>query len=275
MYQARFAEARANAYSTTLATEDNRVKGEAVRMVDELFAANGVAVLTEEPVLTSKDRFGVSPGATVSLDMVLKNAGAISTSEGGIKVRIIEASPILVPARTIAPLKSLPARKIVKTAADFGFKIADQATPGQKARLVAEVTYPGHDYTAARTERIEVEEVIGLNPTAAIDISYDTTPETSGFLGVTKKHDVGINLTAQYRGLSKGYEVSIQEVGSSYVSLVDGDDTTKVLNQGQSEKVVLTYKLSKSSRGKDVTLKVVVRHDGKVLEERTLTVKPK
>lgn len=273
VYQERFAAARASAYQSTLATEDARVNVEATRMVDELFAVNGVAMLTESPILASKDRFGVAPGAAVTLNMILKNAGAVSTAEGAIKVRIIEASPVLVPTRTIAPVRGLPARKIVKTNADFGFKIADGAMPGQKARLVAEITYPGHDYVAQRVERIEVEEVLGLNPSAAIDVSFDTTPTVSGFLG-SKKHDVGINLTAAYKGLSKGYEVSLEEVGTNFASFVDKDDVTKVLGQGQSEKLVLTYKLAKAARGKDVTLKVVVRYNGKVLEERTLNIKP-
>ncbi|MBY0517676.1 MAG: hypothetical protein K2P81_12240 [Bacteriovoracaceae bacterium] len=274
VYQARFAEARTQAYQTTLASEDARVKTSATSMVDELFAANGVPVLSEDPRLSSKDRFGISPGAAVSMDVVLKNAGAQATAEGGVKVRILEISPILNSQRTLAPLKSLPARKLVRTQADFGLKVSDQAEPGQKVRVVAELTYPGNDYAASRVQKVEMQEVLGLNPSATVDVSFDANPTVSGFLGITKTHDVGVNLGALYKGLDKGYDVTLEEVGSNFVSFKDKDDTTKVLGQGQSEKAVLSYKLSKSARGKDVVLKVVVRYAGQVLEERTLNIKP-
>jgi hypothetical protein len=207
--------------------------------------------------------------------MLLKNAGSQATGEGAIKVRIIEASPLLIPARTLAPLKSLPARKLVRTSADFGFKVADQAAPGQKVRLVAEVTYPGHDYTAARVERIEMEEMLGLNPTAGIDVSFNATPEVKGFLGSLKSHDIDVTLSAKYRGLDKGYEVTLEEVTTKYADIKTGKDTTKVLAQGSSEKAELTYKLAKTAIGKAVTLKVVVRYGGRVLEERLLNLNPR
>jgi hypothetical protein len=258
-----------------LTQEDQRVRGEAVEMVDELFAANGVAILTEAPRFKSPDTFGIAPGNSVNVEMLLKNAGSQATGEGAIKVRIIEASPLLIPARTLAPLKSLPARKLVRTSADFGFKVADQAAPGQKVRLVAEVTYPGHDYTAARVERIEMEEMLGLNPSAGIDVSFNATPDVKGFLGMLKSHDIGVNLTAKYRGLDKGYDVSVEEVGTKFAEIKDGSDTTKVLAQGSSEKAVLSYKLAKTAIGKAVTLKVVVRYGGRVLEERLLNLNPR
>ncbi len=275
VYQERFAASRRSAFDSTLTQEDQRVRGEAVDMVDELFAANGVAIMTEAPRFKSTDTFGVAPGNTINVEMLLKNAGSQATGEGAIKVRIIEASPLLIPARTLAPLKSLPARKLVRTSADFGFKVADQAAPGQKVRLVAEVTFPGHDYTAARVERIEMEEMLGLNPSAGIDMSFDATPEVKGFLGSTKSHDVEVTLSAKYRGLDKGYEVTIEEVDTKFADIRTGKDTTKVLAQGSSEKTKLTYKLAKTAIGKAVTLKVVVRYGGRVLEERLLNLNPR
>lgn len=275
VYQERFAASRRSAYESTLTQEDQRVRGEAVEMVDELFAANGVAVLTEAPSFKSTDVFGVAPGNSISVDMLLKNAGLQATGEGAIKVRILEASPLLIPARTLAPLKSLPARKLVRTSADFGLKVADQAAPGQKVRLVAEVTFPGHDYAAARVERIEMEEMLGLNPSAGIDVSYDATPEVKGFLGSLKSHDIDVTLSAKYRGLDKGYEVTLEEVDTRFADIKTRKDTTKVLAQGSSEKAELKYKLAKSAIGKAVTLKVVVRYGGKVLEERLLNLNPR
>jgi hypothetical protein len=275
VYQARFAEARRSAYDTTIATEDQRVRGEAVDMVDELFAANGVAILTEEPRFKSTATHGVAPGNPITVEMLLKNAGMQATAEGAIKVRMIEASPLLVPTRTLAPLKSLPARKLVRTDADFGFKVSDQAAPGQKIRLVAEVTFPGHDYAASRVERIELEEALALNPSAGVDVSFDSTPEVSGFLGSIKTHDIDVTLSAKYRGLDKGYEVTLEEVDGRYADIRTAKDTTKVLAQGASEKTQLKYKLAKSSRGQTVKLKVVVRYSGRVLEERVLTLNPR
>ena len=274
VYQARFAESRASSYQRTLPVEDGRVRSEAVTMVDQLFAANGVAMMTEAPKFVSSDRYGITPGATLSLAMVLKNSGMQATAEGGVKVRIIQTSSTLQSTRTVAPLKALPARKIIKTNADFGFKVADTASPGERVRLTAEVIYPGHDYASSRTEKIEIEEMVGVSPAATMNVDYSAEPQVAR-LGFSLTINMGVTLTAKYRGLDKGYNVSLEEVGSNYVNFTDGSDDTKVLGQGQSEKVVLAYKISKSARGKEVKMKLVVRYGNIVVEEQNISLKPR
>lgn len=275
VYQARFAESRASSYQRTLPVEDSRVRSEAVTMVDQLFAANGVAMMTEAPKFVSSDRYGITPGATLSVAMVLKNSGMQATAEGGVKVRIIQTSSTLQSTRSVAPLKSLPARKIVKTNADFGFKVADSASPGERVRLTAEIIYPGHDYVASRTERIEIEEMVGVSPEAKAELDYTAEPQVANAFGILRTLNLSVNLTAKYRGLDKGYNVTLEEVGTNFVNFSKSKDDTKVLGQGQSEKVIMAYKIQKSARGKEVKLKLVVRYGNIVVEEQNITLKPR
>lgn len=275
VYQARFAESRASSYQRNLPIEDNRVRSEAVTMVDQLFAANGVAMMTEEPKFVSSDRYGITPGSSLTVAMVLKNSGMRATPEGGVKIRILEISSTLQSSRTVAPLKALPARKIVKTNADFGFKVADTATPGERVRLKAEIIYPGHDYVSSRTEKIEIEEMVGVSPEAKADVEVTAEPQVANAFGFLRTLNLSVNLTAKYRGLDKGYNVTLEEVGSNFVSFSKSKGDTKVLGQGQSEKVIMAYKIQKTARGKEVKMKLVVRYGNTVVEEQIITVKPR
>jgi predicted nucleic acid-binding Zn-ribbon protein len=275
IYQERFASSRIQSYHSNLVNEEARVKDEATQMVDELFAANGVVSLNEIPELVSNSEYGVSPGTDINVSMLLKNAGAKATSEGAVKVRIIEVSPNLIVTRNVAPIKSLPARKIIKTNADFGLKVRDEAPAGSKVRLVAEISYPGHEYTAQRTEKIEIEEVLGVNPAALVDVSYDSNPSATGFLGRTLVHGVTVSVTAKHAGMSQGYEVSMEEVGTSFASYNDQRAQTAKLDRGVTGKATLRYKMTKSARGKEIQFKIVTKYNGKVIDEQMMKIKAK
>lgn len=275
VYQERFAEARARAYETTLSQEDRRVSAEAIALVDQRFATSGVVSQKELAAFSSGDKYGITPGAGLSLDLVLRNAGLAATAEGAVKVRILEASANLKSERSVALVKSLPARKIVRTAADFGFKVSDTATPGERVRLVAEISYPGHDYTAARTERIELEEMVGVSPAATLALEYTEAPQVANAFGILRSLNLAVTIGAQFRGLDKPYSVSLEEVGTNWVNFSFSGRDTKVLGQGESDRIVMGYKISKSARGKEVKLKLVARYGNVVVEERLVTLKPR
>jgi hypothetical protein len=273
VYQERFNVARASAYESALITEDQRVRSEAVAMVDELFAANGVAKLEELPVVISSNAFGVSPGADVKLSMLFKNAGARQSVDGEIKVRLIETSSNLSMERSLSAVKSLPARKLVKTEADFGLKVKDDAPAGSKIRILAEVIYPGHEFNSQRIEKVEIQEVLGVNPSATVALSFDSNPKPTGFLGRVLIHPVEVSLTAKHAGMTKGYDVSMEEIGSSFASYNDQSASTSAVTRGQIAKATLRYKLSKSAKGKEIKFKITTKYDGKLVDEQIITVK--
>lgn len=273
VYRERFASARTQSYQSTLPVEENRVHAEALRSVDELFAANGVAKLQEEATLKSDSIFGVAPGTDLKLDLLFKNAGAQATREGEIKVRLIEVSSNLLNTRQVSPVKSLAARKLVKTEGDFGLKVRDDAVAGGRVRILAEVMYPGHEFNAQRTERIEISEVLGVNPAAQVALEFNATPKPrTGLFNRVAIHTVDVNLTAKHEGMSKGYDVSIEEIGSSFASFTQQSARSQTVSRGQTSKVELKYKLDKSASDKEVKFKITVSYEGKSVSEEMMTV---
>ncbi|MCE3014148.1 MAG: hypothetical protein LW878_13900, partial [Proteobacteria bacterium] len=273
VFQERFASARAQSYQASLATEESRVQSEAIRSVDELFAANGIAKLQEEPTLKTGSIYGVAPGVDLKLDLLFKNAGAQATRDGEVKVRLIEVSSNLLNTRQVSPVKALAARKLVRTDGDFGLKVRDEAPAGSRVRIVAEVMYPGHEFNAQRTEKIEINEVLGVNPAATVALDYSTTPKpTTGLFSRVAIHTVAVNLTAKHEGMSKGYDVKMEEIGTSFASYNEQSATTSRVARGQTAKAELKYKLAKAASGKELKFKVTVSYEGKPVSEEIMTI---
>jgi len=276
VFQERFASARVQAYQSSLVTEELRVQSEAIRSVDELFAANGIAKLQEEATLKTDSIYGVASGVDLKLDLLFKNAGAQATREAEVKVRLIEVSSNLLNTRQISPVKALAARKLVRTDGDFGLKVRDDAPAGSRVRIVAEVMYPGHEFNAQRTEKIEISEVLGVNPAAIVALEYGKTPSpTTGLFNRIAIHTVGVNLTAKHEGMSKGYDVKMEEVGSSFASYNTQSASSSRVARGQSAKVELKYKLDKAAKGKEVKFKVTVTYEGKPVSEELMSINVK
>jgi hypothetical protein len=274
VYEQRFSEAMSVAYDRALPTEKTRIEREALDLLNSHFSSNGVVALAEAAVLKSADRFGVAPGNTIAVDLLLRNAGQQASVDGAIKVKVIETSNNVSVERVIAPINSIPARAVGHTSALFGMKILDNAQPGGKIRLLAEITYPGNDFQAVRTERIEVQETIGMNPAVTTNLDFSANPDVDGFLGRINVHSVTASLTAKYAGVNRGHEVRMEEVGSSYATFEVGQATAAV-RQGQPVNAVLKYKLKKNAKGKSIKFKVTVKFGNEVLEEREIVVKAK
>jgi hypothetical protein len=100
-----------------------------------------------------------------------------------------------------------------------------------------------------------------VNPSIENAVDYDTTPKVAT-LGIVKKHDIGVTVTPKFEGVEQGYEVSIEEVGSTYARFTNSKVTTERLSRGASKKMNFEYKLDKSARGKTVNFKVTVKNAG-------------
>ncbi len=276
VYQERFASARIQSYQSSLAGEETRVQREAISSVDELFAANGIAKLQEEASLKADSIYGVSAGVDLKLDLLFKNAGAQATRDGEIKVRLIEVSPNLINTRQVSPVKALAARKLIRTEGDFGLKVRDDAAAGTRVRLVAEVMYPGHEFNAQRTEKIEINEVLGVNPAASVALDYDSTPKpTTGLFNRIAIHTVAVNLTAKHEGMTKGYDVKMEEISSSFASYNNQAGSSSRVARGQTGKVELKYKIDKAAKGKEVKFKITISYDGKPVSEESMIINVK
>ncbi len=275
VFAARFAAARDASFNQQMPGEEARVSQEAQAQATNHFQQNAVIGLQEAPRLASAARWGVAPGNPLSLELFLKNAGHRASVDGAVQVRVVEASPQLVVAQQTAPVAGLAARRLGRTRPNLGLQVAASAEAGQRVRLVADLVFPGHDYQGSRTQRVEILETLAANPTAQLGVQFNNNPEQASWRGAVFIHDVTVNITAQYAGLSRPYQVTLQEVGSSYVDNHTPTAASAVLRQGQSQEVRVRYKLKRSAKGRTINLRLLVAYDGQTVEERTLQISVK
>lgn len=272
VYQARFTEAEPVGHDRALPLERARVEREASDALDVHFANNGVASLAETPQLGSTQTFGVAPGNTIGLNLAIRNAGARPTIDGAVTVRLLSLSSNLTAERSIAPLSPLPARSISNVFAQFGLKVSDAARPGDRVEVVAEMTYPGHDYRATRTERIELREALGVNAGVTLALDYDRSPGVANLFGTIRTHEVQVSLTGLYNGTTRNHEVRIEEIGTQYAEIITGQ-VSAALRQGQRVRQTLRYKLKRAAKNKTVKFKITVRYGSDLVEEQEIEVR--
>jgi hypothetical protein len=153
-------------------------------------------------------------------------------------------------------------------------KISDSAVPGSKIVISGEISHPGNHYRASRVEAFSLESIVSINPAVETSLDYDNTPKTAGFLGGVKSHDIDFTLAPKYEGVEEAYEVSIEELGSSYVSFEATKVTTGRLARGVGKKVNFGYRLAKSAKGKTINLKITVKNGSTVVKVSDFQIKP-
>lgn len=270
--QQAFSRAEADAYRTAIVTEEARVEVEAVALVQDHLKANSALTLKGEAKLSTKSEFGIAPGADVELKMVVKNIGA-KASTGNSLVKITEASSNLVLGSRQAALGQVAANSQADLSV-LALKVNDNAEPGSKVVIAGEIVHPGNHYRASRVENFRIESVLKVNPAIESEVAFTAAPNIAT-LGILKKHDIDFTVRPKHEGVSEGYEVSIEEVGSSLVKFSNSRTTTERLSRGQSKKVSFEYKLDKSSKGKTINLKVTVKNGGVTIKAQDLQIKPK
>lgn len=271
IYQQSFAQAENASYGGNLLTEVSRVETEAVNLVQEHLNSNSALTLRGSAKLSTTSIFGISPGVAVDLKMLIKNIGS-KDSSGNSLVKISEISGNLTPERREAPLVSVAANSHSDLSV-IKLQVNEASVPGSKVVLAGEIVHPGNHFRSSRVESFRIETVLGINPSIDSSVDFDATPKVSGLFG-TKKHEIDLKIKPRFRGVDRGYEVVLDEVGSDFMAITSRPATTEVLGRGVEKKMRFQYKLSKASRGKTVTLKLTVKNDGKIVSEQNLEIRP-
>jgi chromosome segregation ATPase len=272
IYQQTFARAESNAYAGVLPAETSRVETEAVNLVQDHLNGNAALTLKGSAKLSTTNSYGISPSADADLKMIIKNIGN-QASLGNSLVKITEISNNITADRKEAPLSTVAPHahadlSVVK------LHVNEAALPGSRVVIAGEIVHPGNHYRSNRVESFRIETVVAINPSIDAKLDFDTTPDISGLFG-TKKHDVELALSPKFAGVDQGYEVSLEEVGTTFVEITARPSTTEVLGRGVQKKVKFTYKLAKAAKGKTLTLKLTVKNAGKIVSQQDLSIVPK
>nr|MBA2405903.1 hypothetical protein [Bdellovibrionales bacterium] len=268
IYTQSFARAENASYAANIVNEEARVENDAIALVGTHLNESSALTLKGEAKLKGEATYGISPGAEVELKMLLKNIGAKAATTS--VLRITSSSANLVVANRDAGVPAVAA----KSQADLTvmkLKVNDAALPGSKVTITGELVHSGSHYQANRIEKFRIEAVVAVNPSVENAADFDSSPKVST-LGIVKKHDIGYSITPKFEGVEQGYEVSIEEVGSSYARFTNSKVTTERLARGASKKMNFEYKLEKSARGKKITFKVTIRNGGAEIKTQELQI---
>lgn len=258
IYNQSFTRSENASYAANIQIEEARVEGEAIAMVGIYLNEGSALTLKGEAKLKGEATYGISPGSEVELKMLLKNIGAKIANNS--IIRITSSSSNLVIANRDNAVPAV-APKAQADLAVMKLKVNDNAVPGSKVIIAGELVHAGNTYRASRVENFRVEAVVAVNPSVENVVDYDTTPKVAT-LGIVKKHDIDFTVTPKFEGVEQGYEVSIEEVGSTYARFTNSKANTERLARGASKKMTFEYKLDKSARGKTINFKVTVKNAG-------------
>jgi hypothetical protein len=111
-----------------------------------------------------------------------------------------------------------------------------------------------------------------VNPSVESEMVFDTTPKVAT-LGILRKHDIDYAIRPKFEGVDQGYEVVIEEVGSSFARFSNTRIATEKLDRGTLKKMTFEYKLDKAARGKSISFKITVKNGSNVVKTSELQVK--
>ena len=264
IYSQSFSRAENEAYALNISSEEARVSNEASALVDSFLSTNAGLTLKGEAKLSTEGQYGISPGAEVDLKMLLKNVGSKAANTSILRVTEVSSNLSMNNRDVSVPNVEAKSQALLSV---MKIKVNENALPGSKVIIAGELVHPATHYSASRVEKFRVETIVGVNLSIESALDFDTTPKVSTF-GIVKKHDINFSLTPKFEGVNSGYEVSIEEVGSSYARFSDSSLSSGRLGRGESKKLTFEYKLNKSARGKRITLKIMVKNGG--LEVKTI-----
>lgn len=273
VYQQSFNRSENAAYGGALPGEMARVETEAVNLVQEHLNGNAALTLKGSAKLSTGSIYGIAPGIEADLKMLIKNVGS-QASLGNSLVKVTEISSNLDADRKEAPLTAVAANSHSDLSV-LKLKVSDAAVPGSKVVIAGEIVHPGNHYRSSRVESFRIETVLGVNPSIITSApELDSTPDIAGIFG-TKKHDINLTISPKFAGVDQGYELSLEEVGSTFVEITARPAKTEVLARNAQKKLRFTYKLQKAAKGKTVTLRLTVKNGGKIVSQQDLQVIPK
>lgn len=269
IYKQSFIRAELASYNENAPKEEARVTSEADVLVQDH--------LTKSPAVTQKSAAAIgsslSPGVESSIKLSLKNIGNLDSSTTSL-IRVTEVSQNLVMDQKESVIPSVPGRSLREVNV-LKLKVSEIAVPGAKVMIAGEIIHPGNHYRATRVENFRIDTTLGVNPEAAVSVDFDTSPKISGLFGGINKHDVEVSLSPKYFGVKGGYTVTLEEVGGRNAEIISKEMATGELQRNTVKKVELTYKLKKESKGKQVTLRVVVKNGDTIVKSMDLAIVPK
>lgn len=269
IYKQSFASAEANSYNESAPREEARVTNEAQDLVQDYLAKNPALAQKGEAKLQGE----LSPGASGSIVLALKNIGNLDSGNTSL-IRVKEVSSNIILEQRESVIPSLAGRS-QKEISLLQLKVSDVAVPGSRALISGEIVHPGNHYRATRTETFRIDKTLGVNADAAINVDFDADPKISGFFGGTNTHKIEVAVSPKYAGVSGGYSVTLEEVGGRNAELVTSSASTGELSRGAVKTVILSYKLRKDAKGKQVTLRVKVMNGETVVKTMDLAIVPK
>lgn len=274
VYQQSFARAENASYAGNLPNEVARVESEAVKLVQEHLNQNAALTLKGSAKLTTTTAYGISPGADLSLKMLIKNIGSEASSNNGL-VRIKELSSNVLAERIEVPLFTVAARSHAELSV-MNLRVNDNAVPGSKIIIAGEIVHPGNHYRSNRVEQFRVESEVKINPSIDAEVEYDTSPKVAVVIfGTLIKHNVGLTINPKFAGVDQGYEAVLEEIDTKYVELLNKPSISEVLNRGVAKRLSFTYRLSKAAKGKTIKLRLAVKNGDRLVYTQDLEIRPK
>lgn len=206
----------------------------------------------------------VAIGRTLTLSaevgVIGSKAGKVATS-----VRIRTISPNLRFAPEVTGTLDINADSRINVRLGT-VSVSPAAQEGESYEVSGEVILR-EDLTGKETaEEFSLYGRVLVNSDAAIGVAFNQSPRK-------KKGTIKISLTPKYSQLRAPYTVEVKAPES--MAFKETMVTGKNLKQGKREVLKLTYELAPEARGQALSLKLIVKSDGEVVEERALEIYPK
>lgn len=269
IYKQSFTRSELASYNEAAPKELERVTNEADALVQDQLAKGPAVTQKSAAALES----ALAPGVESSIKLSLKNIGNIDSSSTSL-IRISEVSQNLILEQKESVIPSVPGRSL-KDVNVLKLKVSETAVPGSRVVIAGEMIHPGNHYRATRVESFRIDTTLAVNPDAAVGVDFDKDPKISGLFGGTNKHNIEVSISPRFFGVNGGYTVSLEEVGGRNAEILSKDIATGELQRNTVKIAVLSYKLKKESKGKKVTLRVVVKNGETIVKSMDLAIVPK
>lgn len=217
-------------------------------------------------------------GTPLDIGLKLLNFGAVKSQKGEatLSVKVISGQARLNSSSSVS-LDGIDARTGAAFEKLAQVQILPQARPGSTFEVEMKLTYKGDDFQALHQEVLVYKGVVVENPVVRTRLNYETKPQFRTIFRNYREHDVVVALTGLNTDVPGQYEVELKPETSSDASRVEIVRGSAKIGTVQAEEVksaTLQYKFNKRAKDKTIKLKVVVKYQGKVLSEESLTVVP-
>ena len=266
-----YASTYERSYKTSYASEIEKakVKAKADASVELKTFLKGNPLLTVTSSGLVADEF--RGGEEVLVTGKVKNIGEVSLK-----------GPVLIRIRSVVNAEIMTGEAVLNSAntgmtelPSLKVKVSGTAKAGEKVIVKGVVDLPGDLYKTSRQESFELVQVLSANPASDLKLDYNKTPAIKGTFR-RYIHFVTVKLAPQLDDLKEGYELALTPVGdaSSLVDIKDPSEATGSMTAGSYKELRLSYVFKDQAKGKDLSLELTLRYQGKVVRKELITVRP-